>query len=177
MVELGLISAILNIVEKLCRWVMAIWRRLRGQTTTEGGTEAVPSRTVTIVQESRVNALYWSPASMGTRPFVSVVADLNVTNIWRKEIRLAGALIRYPQSRWRRITVRGDTMVRNEKTGYSGNHPIPPNTMSHVRAHFLVPVKVKREAGHFKADIALIDQFGNHHWCQELEFRDSSNPI
>ncbi len=55
-------------------------------------------------------------------------------------------------------------MVKDLRSVYSGNYPIPPHRMTKVRAdfHFLRPFTKPRRA--FNSRVALIDQYGNEHW-------------
>ena len=135
--------------------------------------ENIPSKTIAIVQQPRINALWWSEGSMADRPLLQVVGDFNVTNIWSKEIKLAGALLSY--KRWFILnrTVRGESSVKDLKSVYSGTYSIPPNEMTWLRVsfHFIPKDGVPKHLAILKAKVAVIDQFGNHHWVENLTFK------
>lgn len=132
----------------------------------------LPKRTVVAIQEPRINALWWSLGSMGDKPMLQVVGDFSTTDVWTDNVRLAGALIRY--RRWGVLsrTERGDTMVRDLRSQYSGNYPIPPNQMTHVRVSFHFVLGHREPGKRFRADVAIIDQFDNRHWLKGLTFKN-----
>jgi hypothetical protein len=128
------------------------------------GIPRVPSRTVAVIPEPRINAFWWSMGRAGDTPIMQVVADFYVTNTTERPIQLAGALLKV--NRWLVLsrTERGNTMVKDLSSVYSGNYPVIPHRMTKVRAdfQFVRPfVKAKRA---FNSRIALIDQYGNEHW-------------
>ena len=49
-------------------------------------------------------------------------------------------------------------------------HSIPMGGLSELSFDFFVQPPVKEEGILFKADVAIIDQFGNEHWLKGLEF-------
>lgn len=138
--------------------------------------KGVPSKTIAIVQQPRINALWWSEGSMADRPMLQVVGDFNVTNVWSKEIKLAGALLRYKRWFIPTRTIRGDSSVKDLKSVYSGTYHIPPNQMTWLRVsfHFIPKDGVPKDVGILKASVAVIDQFGNHHWVENLSFKHPS---
>lgn len=135
--------------------------------------DGVPARTVAIVQQPRINALWWSEGSISGRPMLQVVGDFNITNLWSKDIKLAGALLRY--KRWLVLTrtIRGDSSVKDLKSVYSGTYHIPPNQMTWLRVsfYFIPRDGMPTSLGVFNASVAVIDQFGNHHWVENLSFK------
>ena len=114
---------------------------------------------------------------MGDLPGMQVVADFNVTNTWKKDIRLAGAPLRFRHRIFFHRLVRGDTGVKDLSSQYSGNYRIPPNEMTWVRVHFMYPERKAPEVGDFIADVAIIDQFNNHHWVCKLTFKNTERML
>ena len=53
---------------------------------------------------------------------------------------------------------------------YSQKHIIPQGGVSDLRFDFFVQPPVSEEGKPFKADVAIIDQFGNEHWLKGLKF-------
>ncbi|MCA8290016.1 hypothetical protein [Burkholderia vietnamiensis] len=158
------IGKVVSAIAQAFAWCRA---RLGGKEQAPG----LPKRTVVAIQEPRINALWWSLGSMGDKPMLQVVGDFNTTNVWTDNVRLAGALIRY--RRWGILsrTERGDTMVKDLRSQYSGNYPIPPNHMTHVRVSFHFVLGHREPGKRFKADVAIIDQFDNRHWLKGLTFK------
>jgi hypothetical protein len=102
---------------------------------------------------------------------LQIVGDFNATNVWTDNVRLAGALIRY--KRWGiSRTEHGDVSVKDLRSQYSGNYPIPPNQMTWVRVSFHFVPKHREPGKRLKADIAIIDQFDNRHWLKGLVFKN-----
>ena len=145
------------------------WRRSCSRTPTQP--DEVPSRTVIVIQQSRLNALWWSEGSMSGKPMLQVVGDFNVTNIWSKDIKLAGALLKYKRWLFLTRTVRGDSSVKDLTSVYSGTYRIPPNQMTWLRVSFDFIPRDEMPTGVLKASVAVIDQFGNHHWIKNLSFK------
>ncbi|GAH97605.1 unnamed protein product, partial [marine sediment metagenome] len=130
-----------------------------------------PRQTITAIQQPRINALWWSMGTLGDKPMLQIVGDFNATNVWSANVRLAGALIRY--RRWGVLlrTERGDTSVKDLYSQYSGNYPIPPNEMTWIRVAFHFVPRHRAPKPWFKADVAIIDQFGNLHWIRGVTFK------
>jgi hypothetical protein len=57
---------------------------------------------------------------------------------------------------------------------FSGDYAVPAGKMTHARLFFFIPVANKKYHGSFRADVALVDQFGNKHWLRNLEFIEMS---
>lgn len=95
---------------------------------------------------------------------MQIVGDLNVTNISKCGVFVMGAKLRKPKAV-------GHALVRaNESNMYSTKHIIPQGGVSDLRFDFFVQPPVREKGQQFKADIAIIDQFGNEHWLKGLEF-------
>jgi hypothetical protein len=182
-VQIGVVAAVLvtlttlvlnslGILGKLAFFFGIIWKRIAGQSADRVPSgPAIPRHTIVVIQQPRLNALWWSMGSAGEKPILQVVGDFNVTNTWSKDIRLAGALLRY--KRWVLLPqiVRGDSSVKDLKSVYSGNYPVPPNAMTWLRVSFHFPHMLREPGKDLVADIAVIDQFNNLHWLRGLRFK------
>jgi len=161
----------LGILGKLFAFLAAIWKSITHPTKEASSGSAIPPRTIVAIPQSRINALWWSIGTAGERTMLQVIGDFNVTNTWSKDVRLAGALLRYkPRFLFSRI-VRGDSSVKDLKSVYFGNYPIPPNGMTSLRVSFHFPHKARRPENALVADLAVIDQFNNYHWIKGLRFK------
>ena len=158
----------IKILGQIVGLIKGVWRWLKSRLRDAG---RVPQRTVVLVQMPQINALWWAEGSMGDRPMLQVVGDFNVTNIWSNDIKLAGAILKYKHCLILSRTARGDAAVKDLQSVYSGTYPIPPNEMTWLRVSFHFRPKGKMPKGVFKASVAAIDQFGNHHWVSDLRFK------
>ncbi|MFM0729333.1 hypothetical protein PQQ52_02400 [Paraburkholderia sediminicola] len=164
---MGVLANLGKIISKVTHALAWCRARLAGNDHAAG----LPTKTIVAIQQPRINALWWSMGKMGDKPMLQIVGDFNTTNVWTDNVRLAGALIRY--RRWGVLsrTERGDTTVKDLRSQYSGNYPIPPNEMTRVRVSFHFLPKHREPNKRFKVDIAIIDQFDNRHWLKGLIFK------
>ncbi|MCG5078909.1 hypothetical protein [Paraburkholderia tagetis] len=165
------VVGVLSNFGKIVSFVGSAASWLRERLTDRDLAPGLPKQTIVAIQHPRFNALWWHLGQMGERPMLQVVGDFNVTNTWNQPVRLAGALLRY--RRWgifARIE-RGDTSVKAVGSQYSGDYPIPPNHMTWLRVSFHIVLKHHEPRKRFNVDLAIIDQFGNHHWIKGLIFR------
>ncbi|WP_434717186.1 hypothetical protein P5X00_40025 (plasmid) [Paraburkholderia sp. A2RO-4L] len=165
------IATLISNLGKIFSAVSSLLSWLTGRLKDKDAAQGLPKRTIVAVQQSQINALWWHLGRMGDRPMVQVVGDFNTTNVWTDNVRLTGAILRYRHWGFRSHTVRGDASVKDLRSAYSGNYPIPPNEMTRVRVGFHYLLKHRTPGKRFRADLAIIDQFGNHHWIRGLVFR------
>ncbi len=123
----------------------------------------VPSKTMILLPISRPNALWWHMGSMSNQPAMQIVGDLNVTNISIYGVFVMGAKLRKPQAI-------GHAFVRAHDSNTYGTNVIPKGAISDLRFDFFVQPPVAEEGKPFIADVAMVDQFGNEHWLDGLEF-------
>jgi hypothetical protein len=169
-----LTTIILNsfgILGKLVAFFRSVCTRFRGQPQSISNASDVPLRTIVAIPQPRFNALWWSLGKAGDIPMLQVVGDFNVTNTWSKDVRLAGALLRYRAGVLSRRVVRGDLLVKDLQSAYSGNYPIPPNAMTWLRVSFDFPSQFRGSQRDLVVDVAVIDQFNNQHWVKGLRFK------
>ena len=128
------------------------------------GVIEVPTKTVILIPVTRQNALWWGMGSMDNQPMMQIVGDLHVTNISKVGVILMGARMRKPKAT-------GHALVSSSTSrAYSQKNVIPVGSVSDLRFDFYVQPPVREKGELFKADIAIIDQFGNEHWLKGLEF-------
>ncbi len=144
---------------KAWRWASSLFRR-----KPTVGVIDVPSKTMILIPVTRHNALWWHMGSMGDQPAMQIVGDLNVTNISKYGVFVMGAKLRKPRAV-------GHALVRAHDSGtYSTKHIIPQGGVSDLRFDFFVQPPVCEKGKPFKANVAIVDQFGNEHWLKGLEF-------
>ena len=175
-VGLGALAGALLKIGRVFDWVRRSFVSLRRRVSKHG--HALPTRTVVLVQESHPNALWWhGGGNIGGKPSLQVCGDFHATNIWKDDVRLTGALVRFPAGALRRVVHRGDALVKDLILPYYGGYPIPPGQTTSLRVHFIFPWHRKSPNGRVTADIGVIDQFGNHQWFNRLEFYEAGKPL
>jgi hypothetical protein len=123
----------------------------------------IPPKTIILVPVSSPNAFWWHMGSSGDQPAMQIVGDLTVTNICKYKVLLTAAKMRKPKAM-------GHVMVRDVNSNYYGSYMIPEGGVSDLRFDFWVMPPVRNKGETFKADIAIMDQFGNEHWLKNIEF-------
>jgi hypothetical protein len=165
-VAVGIVIGLLTILGTIFGWFGKAWRwatSLFSQKPAVGLID-VPSKTMILIPVARQNALWWHMGAMGDQPAMQIVGDLNVTNISKYNVVVMGAKLRKPKAV-------GHAMVRaHDSNIYGQKHSIPQGGISDLRFDFFVQPPVNEKGKLFKADVAIIDQFGNEHWLKGLEF-------
>ena len=124
----------------------------------------IPSKTMILIPVSRQNALWWHMGLMDGQPAMQIVGDLNVTNISKYGVFVMGAKLR-------NLKAIGHALVRaHDSNMYGTTHIIPQGAISDLRFDFFVQPPVTDEDKPFMANVAIVDQFGNEHWLEGLEF-------
>lgn len=101
---------------------------------------------------------------MNGQSAMQIVGDLNLTNITELNLALNGARLRKPKAV-------GNAFVREDGSKFYGpDYLIPARAMTDLRFDFFVQPPVATAGAIFKADIAIVDNFGNEHWLKQLEF-------
>jgi hypothetical protein len=124
----------------------------------------VPTKTLILIPVARHNSFWWHMGDASGEPVMQIVGDLNVTNISKFGVVLTGARMRKPKATGNAIVSTHDSQT------YSSNNVIPVGAMGDLRFDFLVQPPVREKGNLFKADIAIVDQFGNEHWLKGVEF-------
>jgi len=173
-VDLGFLASILSLLEKLGKLVAAAYRTIRSWLGGKReGAHGLPPQTIVVTRDPRIAALFFTWAKAGVRDMVHVTGDLNATNVWSKDVKVASAILRYRRTWWRlREQVHGSASVHDPNDlRYSAKNEIAPNAMTWLRVDFTFVKKPGFPERRLKADVAVIDQFNNHHWFRGLEFR------
>lgn len=165
-VVVGVVVGIVTILATIFGWFGRAWRWVSSffKTKAMAGVIEVPSKTMVLIPVARQNALWWHMGAMGDKPVMQIVGNLNVTNISRFGVFVMGAKLKKPKAV-------GHALVRAyDSNMYGTNHMIPQGGVSDLRFDLLVQPPVREKGQQFKADVAIIDQFGNEHWLKGLEF-------
>jgi hypothetical protein len=94
---------------------------------------------------------------------MQVVGDVTVMNIRKHPTYVTAAKLKKPKA-LRHVD------INDLVSQYSGGHMIPTGGKTDLRFHFRVMPPVSEKGQSFKADIAIIDLFGNEHWIKGIEF-------
>jgi len=157
----GGLLAILGIVfgwfGKAYRWIAS---KVRPKPSP--GIIEVPSKIMIIMPLAQSKALWWHMGGMNGHPAMQIVGDLSVTNISHYGLYIMGSKLRRPKAV-------GHALVQGE-SGYGIGNLIPERAVTNLRFDFYVQPPVCAAGKAFKADVAVIDQFGNEHWLKGLTF-------
>jgi hypothetical protein len=165
-IAVGIVASILAILGTIFGWFGKArrWAASFFKPKLLVGLIDVPARTMVLIPASRSNALWWHMGSVGSEPAMQIVGDLNVTNISKYGIFVMGAKLRKPKAV-------GHALVRAQNSNlYDSTDMIPEGAVSELRFDFFVQPPVRKPGETFKADLAILDQFGNEHWLKGLEF-------
>ncbi|MHB8405787.1 MAG: hypothetical protein ACYDCJ_10230 [Gammaproteobacteria bacterium] len=162
----AVVAGVLAILGTLFGWFGKAWHWVASffNPKESSGVTNVPKKTLILIPVSRQNALWWHMGSMGDQPAMQIVGDLNVTNISKYGVFVMGAKLRKPKAI-------GHALVRaHDSNMYSTKHVILKGGVSDLRFDFFVQPPVREKGKLFRADVAIVDQFGNEHWLKGLEF-------
>lgn len=123
----------------------------------------VPQKTLILSRNARSNAFWWHLGSSVDQQEMQIVGDVTVTNICKHPTYVTAAKLKKPK-----LLRRGH--FNDLVSEYSGGYMIPTGTKIDLRFHFRVKPPVGEKGQSFKADIAIIDLFGNEHWIKGVEF-------
>jgi hypothetical protein len=162
----GIIVSVLAILGTVLGWFKKVWHLLasvalptRGSSTIE-----IPSRTLILLPVPHANALWLHMGAVGKNPAMQIVGELNATNISQYGVYVMGVKLRRPRAM-------GHAAVRAQTSRmYGFREVIPAMAVSDLRFDFFVQPPVRKAGVTFKADLAILDQFGNEHWLKGLEF-------
>jgi hypothetical protein len=139
-------------------------RRLLRRTTKSAVQAEIPKKTIIVPPNPSRLATWWHMGSSAGKPAMQVVGrSFKVTNITKYSIFLCAAKMKKPR-------LLGHVSVKESKGQYHGFYEIPPTGISDLSFDFWVIPPFKNQGESFKADVAIIDQFGNEHWVKGIEF-------
>lgn len=156
---LAILGMLFGGIGKARRWASSFSNRKQFADLLE-----VPKETMVLLPVSSQSALWWHMGSLGEQPVMQIVGNLYATNISKHDVIVMGAKLRKPKAV-------GHTMAgaHNSNT-YHQHHRIPQSGISDLHFEFYVQPPVSEKDEPLKADVAIIDQFGNEHWLNGLEF-------
>jgi hypothetical protein len=123
----------------------------------------VPKKTLVLSRNWRSSAFWCHMSSSGEQQAMQIVGEVSVTNICKHVTYVTAAKLKKPKA-W------GHGDVKGLDSQYSGGNMIPAGGMTDLRFHFGVMPPMREKGQSFKADVAIIDLFGNEHWIKGIEF-------
>jgi hypothetical protein len=159
----GLIIGGLTTVGVISGFFNRSWEKIRGKS--RGGDYAIhnPSKTIAIAPSPSPNSTHWHLGGIAGQPLMQVVGHFLVTNI-------TGLNVIVPVVKLRKPKVLGFVTVRAANSDAHGQFHIPPGHTTDLMFLLWITPPVKNPGETLKADIALVDQFGNKHWLNNVEF-------
>ncbi len=154
------VLVIIGFVTGFFRKIYAVFRR---QDEVGQADRYPPRKSIIIVPTPGENNLWWHMGSTNGEPAMQVSAHFKVTNITKTDISLPAARMKKPK-------LYGGVMVKDAESNFHGGYVIPPKHTTDLSLHFWILPPRKSEGENFRADIAVLDQFGNEHWLKNLEF-------
>lgn len=130
----------------------------------EDGTIAIPKKTLSVLVKGAGNDCWWHIGKSGDNPSMQLVAHFTVTNICKFGVLPVSAKMNRPK-------IQGHVMTRKHDQDIYGSYVIPKGIITEVSTDFWVTPPVKRKGEPFRANIAIVDQFGNEHWVKKVEFK------
>lgn len=156
---LTILGIVTGFFKQVLTWVSD---RIRG----ESPYLSIPRKSIRIIPTGYDNDIWWHMGKRGKEPIMSIAADFKVTNITRVDILLLTAELRRPK----RL---GWVHTRDVDSNVYGEYYIPTGETTKIRLHIMVAPPVCKEGEEFIGDIAIIDQFDNHHWVKRVRFKYS----
>lgn len=94
---------------------------------------------------------------------MQVTCHFHATNISTMNVLVAATRLRRPQTIGRALT-------KNENGNVFGEFMIPIGNISEVVCHYWIQPPVRDEGKSFRADVVIVDSFGNEHIVKNVEF-------
>ena len=155
---LGIVLGFLGVLAYFKGFFRWLWDR-----ATSSGPK-IPRKTLALVVEGTGHECWWHMGKSGGDPAMQIVARFSATNISDFGVLPTSARMRKPR-------FLGHVMTQKHDENIYGSYIIPTGVITKLAVDFWVTPPVKNEGATFKADIAIIDQFGNQHWVKKVEFQ------
>ena len=126
--------------------------------------ESREKQTIILLPAPSRRPFWWIMGSLAGKPAMQVNGLLQVTNISPYDVVISGAKLREPKAN-------GSVFVKDIESGEYGRHRIGPTVVTAVDFRIWVTLPVKQTGEVFVADVAILDQFGNEHWINGVEFQ------
>ena len=126
----------------------------------------IPKKTLVFTPMPHPKSTWWHMGTSSGKPAMQISGRFRATNITKGNVLCAVAKIKKPK-------ILGYVAVQDMNSNYFGSYPIPPGGSTEMSFDFWITPPIKNEGEDFVADVAILDQFGNHHWIKKIEFKYS----
>lgn len=99
------------------------------------------------------------------KPAMQVVSQWYATNITTEQVVVTNGFIRKPKTE----TVM--PLIKHPNSNVFGRYPILPRKTTQLMLDFWIQPPLHKEGESFKADVVILDQFGNEHEIKNVEFK------
>lgn len=141
---------------KLFAWVRGLSARLRASSPLHH-----ISRQTLILQPHGPRPFWWHMGSSRGQPAMQIIGNLIATNISKYGVLVTSAKMRRPKTT-------GVAHLPGTK-----NDLIESRYVTEMSFDFWVIPPVRKKGETLRADIAIVDQFGNEHWLKKVRFEYS----
>ena len=162
----GVVLASLGILGKITGAIDWLRQRVTGPRSPSAALVEVPRKTLITILDLRAHSCRWGMDFFGGRAVMRVICEAKATNVSTYAVQLVGAKMRRPP-----IVGRAVIGFRADGDDEELSCTIPSLATSHLRMEFAIEPPIAEGPRSFKADVALLDQFGNEHWLRNVRFR------
>ena len=127
---------------------------------------SLPKQTITVTPTVTIGMrnFFWHLGSQSDQPAMDVRGEFIVTNITNQPITLVGAKIK-------KSKVMGTILISRD------DNILLPGLAVNVGVMFwIIPPLLKDQKESFIDKVALVDQYGNSHWTDKIEFKSTACP-
>lgn len=161
---LGIILGIFAVIAYLKGFFSWFWGKIKSIIPNEEAAIKIPKRTLVLVIKGTGHQSWWHMGKSGDEPAMQIVAHFTATNISNFGVLPTSAKMRKPK-------YLGHVMAKKHDDNIYGSYIIPKGIITELSVDFWITPPIKNKGELLKADIAIIDQFGNEHWIKNVEFR------
>jgi len=157
----GISVGVVTILGTIFGWFGKIWIWLTTifQRKQHSGLIRIPKKTIKFLpRQIGRHPYWWHMGGRGGKPAMQIVGNILITNICTMNVVLAGVKLKKPK-------VRGHIMISQSDP----SDVVPVRSVCNAMFDIWVQPPVKKEGETFKAQVAILDQFGNEHW-EKIEF-------
>lgn len=148
----------------LLRVFLDLWRKLFSKREVDTIYYEIPKHTIIVAPNPNSLSTWWHMAS--GQQAMQIVGRFNVTNITKYAVILSAVKMKKPR-------YMGTVMVKDSKSNFHGRYQILPGGYTNMSFDFWITPPFKKQGESFVADVAVLDQFGNEHWINKINFKYS----
>lgn len=158
-----IILGIFGVIAYIKGFFSWLWDKIKSTVSKDDGSIKIPRETLALVVEGTGNHCWWHMGKSGDKPAMQIVAHFTATNISNMGILPTSAKMKKPK-------YLGHVMSRKHDENIYGSYIIPKGAITKISVDFWITLPFKKEGETLKANIAIVDQFGNDHWIKNVEF-------